>query len=193
DHTAQMYRIAQQVLSGSGYEHYEICNYAKPGYQARHNLTYWRTQSCYGFGMGATSYLETPHGYQRIDRPRTQSTYRQWVERLVEEGYSNEPILSASERILEQIMVGLRLKQGISLSAVDQVHGEEGLGRLFAALAPHLHKGWVIAESQADTMREQQQSTAKFTSNSRIRLSDPEGFLMSNVVIIDAFNALEAL
>lgn len=193
EQTAQMYRIAQRGLTDSGYEHYEICNYAKPGYQARHNLTYWRTQPCYGFGMGATSYLETALGYQRIDRPRTQSTYRQWVERLIEnDGHSPEPILSASEQVLEQIMVGLRLKQGISLSAVERVHGEAGLKRLFTALVPHVHSGWVIVESPGENMRERQNIT-KFTSKSRIRLSDPEGFLMSNVVIVDAFNALEVL
>ncbi len=194
EHTAQMYRIAQQVLTSSGYEHYEICNYAKPGYQARHNLTYWRNQPCYGFGMGATSYLMTPLGYQRIDRPRTQNTYRQWVERFIQnDGQSLDPVLSASERVLEQIMVGLRLQQGIALAEVSQVFGDAGLTNLFAALVPHMQKGWVVVEFETENMRGKQQKITKFTSESRIRLSDPEGFLMSNVVIVDAFNALEAL
>ena len=191
DHTAQMYRIAQQVLTGSGYDHYEICNYAKPGYPARHNLTYWRSQPCYGFGMGATSYLKTPRGYQRIDRPRTQSTYRQWVERFITGAQSDEPTLSAAERVLEQIMVGLRLKQGISLTEVSRLYGEAGLTQLSTALNPHVRKGWVIVETGAE-MRAPQ-NIAKVTPNTRIRLSDPEGFLMSNQVIVDAFNALETL
>ncbi len=194
EHTAEMYRMAQQVLTSSGYEHYEICNYAKPGYQAHHNLTYWRNQPCYGFGMGATSYLMTPLGYQRIDRPRTQSTYWQWVERFVENGgQSGEPVLSASERVLEQIMVGLRLQQGISLAEVGRVYGEAGLANLGAALVPHVQNGWLIVELEAANMRKGPQKATKLTPESRIRLSDPEGFLMSNIVIVDAFNALEVV
>ncbi|WP_121970036.1 radical SAM family heme chaperone HemW [Leptolyngbya sp. BC1307] len=186
--TAQMYRTAQTLLTDSGYDHYEICNYAKPGYEARHNLTYWRAQPCYGFGMGATSYLN----HQRIDRPRTQRTYRQWVADFVAQGgQASDPVLPLSERVLESIMVGLRLKQGISLAGVNQVYGEVGLKALEKAIAPHIRQQWVIVEPDADVPFGQ--NVTKFKPTSRIRLSDPEGFLMSNQVIVDAFNALEAL
>ena len=50
--TADMYRTAQQHLTAAGYDHYEISNYAKPGYQCRHNRVYWENRSFYGFGMG---------------------------------------------------------------------------------------------------------------------------------------------
>lgn len=186
--TAQMYRTAQTLLTASGYDHYEICNYARPGFVAQHNLTYWRAQPCYGFGMGATSYLN----YQRIDRPRTQRTYRQWVADFVAQGgHASDPVLPPSERVLESIMVGLRLKQGISLAGVDQVYGEAGLMALEKAIAPHIRQQWVIVEPEAVTPPGQ--NVTKFKPTSRIRLSDPEGFLMSNQVIVDAFNALEAL
>lgn len=99
-HTAQMYRIAQEILTSYGYEHYEICNYAKPGYQARHNLTYWQSQPCYGFGMGAASYVD----HQRIERPRTQRRYRQWVSAFIDcGGHTDDLILPPAERVLEQI------------------------------------------------------------------------------------------
>lgn len=193
--TAEMYRTAQAMLTASGYDHYEICNYAKPGYQARHNLTYWQAQPCYGFGMGATSYLN----HQRIDRPRTQRTYRQWVADFVgRAGHTQDPVLPLSERVLESIMVGLRLKQGISLEGVYQAYGEAGIARLSAAISPHIRSRWVTVES-ADSAQGNLQSDLQGDSNvtklkptSRLRLNDPEGFLMSNIVIVDAFNALEA-
>ncbi|MGB3297787.1 MAG: radical SAM family heme chaperone HemW [Phormidesmis sp.] len=184
-HTAQMYRMAQRSLSANGYEHYEICNYAKPGRAAQHNLTYWKNQPCYGFGMGATSYVN----YQRLDRPRTQKSYRQWVEQFIRaQGRRAEPMISPEERVLESIMVGLRLSAGIALSELYEVYGEKGLRAMEQAIAPHIHQQWVICE-------EANENQAKVTlwPTSRLRLSDPEGFLMSNQVIVDTFNALEGL
>ena len=180
--TAQMYRMAQQHFVSAGYEHYEICNYAKNGYEAKHNLTYWRSEPCYGFGMGATSYVN----YQRIDRPRTQKTYRAWVDEFVAlGGQTEDPVLPLDERVMEQIMVGLRLKEGISLAGVYRVYGEKGIEAIGGAIAPHLKSHWLVTDSLTDS--------ATLTPTTCIRLTDPEGFLMSNVVIVDAFNALESL
>lgn len=80
--TAQMYRLARQTLTSAGYEHYEISNYARPGYQCRHNRVYWENRPYYGFGMGATSYVQR----QRYSRPRQRQTYYQWVESLAAAG-----------------------------------------------------------------------------------------------------------
>jgi putative oxygen-independent coproporphyrinogen III oxidase len=193
-HTAQMYRMAQTALANNGYEHYEICNYAKSGYEAQHNLTYWKSQPHYGFGMGATSYLN----YQRIDRPRTQVSYRQWVEQFIERGgRTDDPIISPEERVIESIMVGLRLKEGILCEELYEVYGEQGLVKMAAAIFPHTHhkmtqQPLVMVESGED-IAAQIQRVMRLEPTSRIRLSDPEGFLMSNVVIVDAFNALEGL
>jgi putative oxygen-independent coproporphyrinogen III oxidase len=199
-HTAQMYRMTQTALSASGYEHYEICNYAQPGYRAQHNMTYWKSEPHYGFGMGATSYIN----FQRIDRPRTQATYRQWLTQFIAQGgQTDDPIISPAERVLEGIMVGLRMKEGISLGELYALYGEKGLVTMAGAIlpwtgyanAPHTQPSvsrdpLVIVESPVTETKPAKQT---LDPNSRIRLSDPEGFLMSNVVIVDAFNALEKL
>ncbi|MEO0520449.1 MAG: radical SAM family heme chaperone HemW [Cyanobacteria bacterium P01_A01_bin.116] len=187
--TAEMYRMAANILGQHGYSHYEICNYAKAGYEAQHNLTYWRNQPCYGFGMGATSYLWHDTGYQRIDRPRTQATYQQWVAQFIAQGgQTQDALLSPAERVAEGIMVGLRLQAGISLAEVHQVHGERGLAQLERAIAPHIDNQWVVVENALSA----NSNVKKLEPTSRLRLSDPEGFLMSNVVIVDSFNALDA-
>ncbi|MEM8504517.1 MAG: radical SAM family heme chaperone HemW [Cyanobacteria bacterium P01_D01_bin.1] len=183
--TAEMYRIAYKVLTASGYDHYEICNYAKPGYASKHNLTYWRCEQNYGFGMGATSYLN----HQRIDRPRTQKSYRDWVEAFAQNGGKTEDaLIDLEEQIVETVMMGLRLPSGISLESVYDTYGERGLRELEKAIAPHLQNGWLILDSNSRCNTD----AIDLKSSDHIRLSDPEGFLMSNVVITDAFNALDA-
>lgn len=219
--TADMYRSARATLVASGYEHYEISNYAKPGFRARHNLTYWHSLPFYGFGMGATSYLN----HQRIDRPRTQAAYAQWLSQYIAQGgVSGDPVTPASEQVLEQLMMGLRLAEGWPVAPVYALYGQAGLNRLAGAIAPYCQKNWVLVDhSSAQTHVDADFEippllTSKATSHvaepslspplspplstpflpppelrqsSRIRLSDPEGFLMSNQVIVAIFNALE--
>ena len=186
--TAQMYNTAQAILTAQGYEHYEICNFAKPRYESRHNLTYWRCDYSYGFGMGATSYLPPPSGPQRIDRPRTQKTYRSWVDQFIQnKGTTHDPTLPSTEQVMETFMMGLRLQPGISLASVEAVYGVAGLQALHEAIAPHIQNQWVIVDAAQTTVP----PLDCLRPDDRIRLSDPTGFLMSNVVITDAFNALE--
>lgn len=54
----KMYDIIQKELVNSGYIHYEISNYALPGYESKHNLTYWKNERYYGFGLGASGYIK---------------------------------------------------------------------------------------------------------------------------------------
>ena len=89
---------------------------------------------------------------------------------------------------MEQMMVGLRLKEGISLDEVYRIYGDEGVEAIGQAIAPHIQNNWITTDSP-----EIDANVTKLKPTSRIRLTDPEGFLMSNVVIVDAFNALESL
>ena len=73
--TAKMYVLAGEKLALAGYQHYEISNYAKLGYQCRHNRVYWENRPYYGFGMGAASYLHQ----LRFTRPRKSREYFAWV------------------------------------------------------------------------------------------------------------------
>ncbi len=166
--TAQMYRLAQQKLTAAGYEHYEISNYAQPGFQCRHNRVYWENKPFYGFGMGAASFVED----QRFTRPRTRQEYYEWVEKgcVVDEiGRSRE------DELLETLMLGLRLAEGVSFKQISQQFDKETVENIRACLQPYYCQGWV-----------------DFTVTERVKLSDPEGFLFSNTILASLFDRLSA-
>ena len=169
---AAMYRLAQQVLTASGYQHYEISNYALPGSQCRHNRVYWENRPYYGFGMGATSYV----GGDRYTRARKTREYYRWVRERGSEGGSERGSERGSEGevLLETLMLGLRLAEGISLSVIAQKFDESVVERICSCLQPYVRQGLVeIIEGDR-----------------RLRLTDPEGFLFSNTVLSALFSYL---
>jgi oxygen-independent coproporphyrinogen-3 oxidase len=186
DTSAQMYRIAQQVLTSAGYEHYEISNYALPGHQCRHNRVYWENRPYYGFGMGAASYVQG----RRFTRPRTKREYYAWVQQLIEAGGVLDcPELGADDILLETLMLGLRLAEGLSLSTLTQQFGEKTLEQIGTTLQPYYRNGWVEVvgtDGKAIDLRD----ARSFPTSGYLRLSDPEGFLFSNTVLADLFSQL---
>jgi oxygen-independent coproporphyrinogen-3 oxidase len=183
---AQMYRLAQQILTHAGYEHYEISNYALPGHQCRHNRVYWENRPYYGFGMGAASYVQG----HRFTRPRTRRDYQTWVQQLIETGNASDcPDPSQADVLLETLMLGLRLAEGLSLSTLIQQFGEQTLQQIWTSVQPYYHKGWVevVRENgEAIDLRR----AKKLPNMGQLRLSDPEGFLFSNTVLADLFSHL---
>lgn len=178
--TVAMYRQAQRQLTAAGYDHYEISNYAQPGHRCQHNLTYWNNQPFYGFGMGAASYTQ----HQRLSRPRTLRLYREWVAAYVAGGGILDcPHTPPWEQVLDGLMVGLRLAEGMGLRSVAAVYGWAGLELLQDCLRPYIEKGWLVLDNAG-------QNAGELIPSTRLRLTDPEGFLMSNQVIADMFNAL---
>lgn len=186
DTAAQMYRLAQQVLTNAGYEHYEISNYALPNHQCRHNRVYWENRAYYGFGMGAASYVQ---GY-RFTRPRTRREYYAWVKQLIESGGFLEcPTTPEDEILLETLMLGLRLAEGLSLSSLTQQFGTEVVAQIWTALKPHYQKGYVEVIGVHQKAIELKNAQT-LPSIGQLRLSDPEGFLFSNTILADLFAQL---
>jgi oxygen-independent coproporphyrinogen III oxidase len=99
--------LAHDVLASAGYEHYEVSNFARPGWRARHNSAYWRGVSYLGIGPGA-------HGFDGAERRWNEREYVAWRERIA----SGTDPLGGSERLtpaqeeLERVYVGLRTMEG---------------------------------------------------------------------------------
>ena len=106
----EMYYLTRELLADQGYERYEISNYAKPGYECRHNLGYWTGVEYLGLGLGASSYT---HGY-RYHNTVDLNEYLSLD--LGQPGIASRDIqeLSMEEHMEEFMFLGLRLMQGVS-------------------------------------------------------------------------------
>jgi oxygen-independent coproporphyrinogen-3 oxidase len=104
---AEMYELMLDSLAAAAYEQYEISNFARPGFESRHNSKYWRLDPVYGFGVSAHSF----DGAQRYANERDTAKYVESIESNDGAEVFREPIDAASEFIF----LGLRFTLGIDL------------------------------------------------------------------------------
>lgn len=101
----EMYKYICKKLKKSGYNHYEISNFSKSGYESKHNKTYWHNKEYYGFGAGASGYVCGV----RYDNTRSLSKY------IEADIFSKKEILSKEDIMDYHIILGLRLTKGINV------------------------------------------------------------------------------
>ncbi len=122
DAQADQFEWTQERLARAGYEHYEISNWARPGYRCRHNLTYWECREYLGLGAGGHSYLNGV----RFANAAVPSTYLSLVEQSWQEaqerggGASMRQIVSGETitqelAMADTLILGLRLTDGVAL------------------------------------------------------------------------------
>jgi len=109
DLQAQMYEWARGYLKGQGLKQYEISNFARPGFDCRHNLIYWRQQDYVGLGAGAVGCM----GNLRWTNQKTLATYHNDIKAGRLPRLSIES-LDSSARKFENLMLGLRLREGFN-------------------------------------------------------------------------------
>jgi oxygen-independent coproporphyrinogen-3 oxidase len=140
---AEMYHLACRVLTGAGYAHYEVSNWARPGYECRHNLACWRNQEYYGLGVGA-------HAYLRPYRTENLRQTRRYIE-AIEQGetpVSHRELVGGRDELAETVMLGLRLlREGVNTGDVKSRFGEEA-GRRLRATAHELQSRGLVQIDQ---------------------------------------------
>lgn len=116
DALASAYEEAEKVLGDAGYEHYEISNWAKKGYECRHNLTYWQGGDYLGFGVAAHSYLGGVRqgNIEDIDKYEEALLKGELPPRSVNE------VITEEMQIAEEIILGLRLSKGVDLKDFEK-------------------------------------------------------------------------
>ncbi len=126
---AASYDEARHALASAGYEHYEISNWAKPGFASRHNLKYWRREAYLGFGAGAHSFS----GTQRWANVHDSAAYASAIEsgRLPAEQLEE---VTEKQALDEEIFLGLRQLSGIDLARIEHRCGAS-LGQRIERLA----------------------------------------------------------
>jgi oxygen-independent coproporphyrinogen-3 oxidase len=112
---AAFYETAQRHLAYAGYHHYEISNWAKPGYQSRHNLKYWRREPYLGFGAGAHSFVASHRWANAHDAACYVSAIE--AERLPLEQHE---IVTAKKALEEELFLGLRQLDGIDVGKIER-------------------------------------------------------------------------
>lgn len=115
DLDSAMYNFVRIYLKGMGYQHYEISNFAKKGYLSKHNLTYWLNNEYYGFGLGASGYLNKA----RTDNTKNLNAYLSGHYRAQVHHLTNREIMSYD------MILGLRLIDGICKARFMERHGVE--------------------------------------------------------------------
>lgn len=108
----QMYLEICKFMSDNKFNHYEISNYSKDGYESKHNLVYWNNEKYYGFGLGASGYIDN----RRITNTRSISNYLKGKYLLEEE------ILEKDDLVYYEIILNLRKSSGIDLDKLYSLY-----------------------------------------------------------------------
>ncbi len=164
DEMASFYEHACERRAAEGFEHYEISNWAKPGFRSRHNLKYWHREPYLGLGAGAHSF----DGTRRWANSHDPAAYVSAIDRGLLPVEQNEAVtrLQAHE---EEIFLGLRLLDGVDISIVCGQSGSVILERIEELRA----QGLLIVE------------------NGRVRLA-PDRVAISNEVFVALLEAVSA-
>lgn len=150
DESATMYERAAELLISRGFEHYEIANFARPGFRSRHNSGYWERRPCLGFGAGAHSFLASPgHGVRFSNAEGIPEYLRSLAEGVLPVAETRP--LSRNDAMAERLFLGLRLSEGVHLgrfreefgASFDQIYGQ-ACKPLFAAGLLEIRDGFLI-------------------------------------------------
>lgn len=111
DEERQMYYDTEKILKAEGYRRYEISNYAREGFECRHNCGYWERKNYRGFGLGASSLIDEV----RFHNTESMKNYQNRAF-----GREDEEYLDAEAQMEEFMFLGLRLTQGISVNDFEK-------------------------------------------------------------------------
>ena len=131
DDEVEMYEAASKMLSELGFSHYEISNYALPGFESKHNLKYWRCEEYIGVGVAAYSYLNGKR-YGNL------SDINEYLSKS-----EKEYITEDADFEYEFVMLGLRLHEGISLPEYKKRFGKDFFSEREALINSYIKRGYM--------------------------------------------------
>jgi oxygen-independent coproporphyrinogen-3 oxidase len=138
---AEQYELAEELLGNSGYQHYEISNWALPDYECRHNLTYWQYQPYLGLGLAAHSFLQS----------RRQANTSNLEKYLLSIEQGQVPLemdehIDVEMQLSEAMILGLRLTRGLQLERITADYNINPLEKFAAPIAEMQQAGLLILE-----------------------------------------------
>jgi oxygen-independent coproporphyrinogen-3 oxidase len=134
----QMYLAAIDTLTAAGWEHYEISNFAKPGYRCRHNQAYWNGDAWWAFGPSAARYV----GGVRSVNHRSTLTYLRRIE-SDQSPIEEREVLDAQQQARERFVFGMRQIEGVPWSKWRESFDPLTCESIENVLAQHIANGWM--------------------------------------------------
>ena len=115
DHQLELYKRTIGLLTKRGFHHYEISNFARPGKECKHNITYWKNKNTLGLGAGASSYMDGVR-FKNVSLPA------HYIRKVADKqaAVEHSESLESRQAMSETIMLGLRLLQGISIHQFEK-------------------------------------------------------------------------
>lgn len=132
EQAARQYDILIKKIEKSPFEHYEVSNFAIPGYESKHNSSYWDHTPYLGFGPAA-------HSFNGSSRQWNPANLKQYIENIAQKIDNKEKEeLSADDLYNESILLGLRTREGIDLQSIGLTYGQERASQLLQHFRQHV-------------------------------------------------------
>ena len=155
--SSQEYLMVHHALTQAGFEHYEVSNYALPGFRAQHNSAYWSGDQYLGIGPSA-------HSFNGENRHWAVASIAKYIKDLA----SEQELLSELDNYNEYIMTSLRIKEGLDINSIRARYGDKRAELLLKDAGRYINGGSLILDG------------------SRLYIPE-ENFLISDAVISDLF------
>jgi oxygen-independent coproporphyrinogen-3 oxidase len=151
----QEFLTAHETMTAAGFDHYEVSNFARPGFTSRHNSAYWTGAPYAGVGPSA-------HSFDGATRRWNVSAYSEWIRRL-EKGETvmgGEELLTEENRVAEEVYLGLRTRRGLAIQPdeVSRVETWESAG-------------WALLQGANDSDQSLNGAIGEPSRGSRVRLT----------------------
>ena len=145
-----MYFQARNRLQTAGYEHYEISNFARPNSRSRHNQAYWNGRPFFGFGPGATRFVNS----KRRTNHRSTTTY---IKRVLngDSPVSEVDHVSPEDYARERLIFGLRQLRGVDLEVLNQETGIDPMTICGNQITRHIENGFLAIEGSSLRLTEE--------------------------------------
>lgn len=145
DFQAEMHDWAVERLKQAGYRHYETSNFARPGFECRHNLGYWRGEDYLGLGPGGVSCINRVR-WKNIEDVRIYRGSLQNGQAPYEE--AEQEALSPRECMAERMILGLRLEEGVNLTSFKKDFGRDARDIYKDVLERYYYQGVLVVKGE---------------------------------------------
>lgn len=137
----KMYQRLIELLEKNSFDLYEISNFAKKGFQSKHNLAYWKRQEYFGFGLAA-------HGFINNERYGNTEIFKEYFQMLSnnQKPKSSQNYVTNEDALFEEVMLGLRLKEGIHYKKLNELYNIDFLKNHADTIEFLLNEGLIIIE-----------------------------------------------